>query len=83
MIATAVKMKNTLILFGTGDSHMCHYAFRKLAILLGWVLFALVAYKTSQVELDFSEFDPFGELGIDRVSRLNLSYTIVLFDHQI
>ena len=79
MIATAVRMKKTLILCGTGDSHMCHYTFRKLAILLGWVLFALVAYKTSQVELDFSEFDPFGELGIDRVSQLNLSYMYYMY----
>ena len=46
----------------------CFFFSRKLGLLLGWVVFALVAYKTSQVELDFSEFDPFGELGIDRVS---------------
>ena len=28
----------------------------------------IVAYKASQVELDFTEFDPFAELEIDRVS---------------
>jgi len=31
------------------------------------MIFAYVAYKTSQVELDFTEFDPYSELGIDRV----------------
>jgi len=29
----------------------------------------LVAYKTSQVELDWKEFDPYFELEIDRVSN--------------
>lgn len=38
----------------------------KLSIVLGWVLFAYVAYKASKVELDFKEFDPYLELGIDR-----------------
>ena len=43
------------------------YACRKGGLLLGWVLFALVAYKVSTVELDFKEFDPYAELGIDKV----------------
>jgi translocation protein SEC63 len=38
----------------------------KLGLLFFWVLFFLVAYKVSQVELDWTEFDPYAELGIDR-----------------
>lgn len=40
---------------------------RKLGLIVVWLLFCLVAYKVSQVELDFKEFDPYAELGIDRV----------------
>ena len=46
----------------------------KLAILAAWVVLFLVAYKTSQVELDWKEFDPYHELGIDRVSAI--AYTL-------
>jgi len=38
----------------------------KVLILMAWVVLFLVAYKTSQVELDWKEFDPYQELGIDR-----------------
>jgi preprotein translocase subunit Sec63 len=47
---------------------MFFLVFRKLILIIGWIIFAYVAYKTSQVELDFTEFDPYAELGIDRVS---------------
>ncbi|KAI0226507.1 J domain-containing protein [Lamellibrachia satsuma] len=38
----------------------------KTGLLIGWALLAAVAYKASQVELDFAEFDPYSELKIDR-----------------
>jgi len=45
----------------------------KAALIIGWVIFAYVAYETSQVQIDFTEFDPYTELGIDRVwYRLHL-----------
>jgi len=40
---------------------------RKAVLIFGWVIFAYVAYETSQVQIDFTEFDPYTELGIDRV----------------
>jgi len=40
---------------------------RKVVLICGWMIFAYVAYKTSQVQIDFTEFDPYAELGIDRV----------------
>ena len=47
-----------------------------MGLLVGWALLALVAYKASQVELDFAEFDPYGELNIDRVSE-TLPFTLI------
>jgi len=44
------------------------FFYRKFIILSGWVFFVFVAYKASKVEIDFKEFDPYAELGIDRVS---------------
>ena len=41
--------------------------YRKIGLIVGWICFVIIAYKASQVELDFSEFDPYSELGIDRV----------------
>ena len=41
---------------------------RKAALIFGWMIFAYVAYQTSKVQIDFTEFDPYMELGIDRVS---------------
>lgn len=38
----------------------------KLVIIVFWIILFLVAYKTSQVELDWKEFDPYFELEIDR-----------------
>ncbi|KAK2154638.1 hypothetical protein LSH36_262g02034 [Paralvinella palmiformis] len=38
----------------------------KLVIIVFWIILCLVAYKTSQVELDWKEFDPYFELEIDR-----------------
>lgn len=41
---------------------------RKVGLLLGWLVFALLVYKVSKIQLDYVEYDPFGELEIDRVS---------------
>ena len=47
-----------------------YFIYRMIGIILGWVLFIFIAYKTSQVELDFKDFDPYAELEIDRVSSM-------------
>jgi len=46
---------------------VCFFAHRKAVLIFGWVIFAYVAYETSQVQIDFTEFDPYAELSIDRV----------------
>ncbi|BFZ09267.1 hypothetical protein BsWGS_12306 [Bradybaena similaris] len=33
---------------------------------VGWIVFILLAYKVSRIQLDYVEYDPFFELGIDR-----------------
>ncbi|KAK7107985.1 translocation protein SEC63 homolog [Littorina saxatilis] len=38
----------------------------KLILVIGWVIFFLLAYKVSMIQLDYVEYDPFGELEIDR-----------------
>ena len=50
---------------------------RKLLILLGWVFFVFVAYKASMVEIDFKEFDPYAELGIDRVCLKQIVFILI------
>lgn len=36
----------------------------KLAIVLGWVVFILLAYKISQFDYEMSNFDPYEILGV-------------------
>ena len=43
---------------------------RILLMFIGWGIFFAVAHKASKVEIDYTEFDPYQELGIDRVSFL-------------
>ncbi|KAK3097244.1 hypothetical protein FSP39_007997 [Pinctada imbricata] len=38
----------------------------KIALLLGWVIFIMLAYKVSKIQLDYVEYDPYVELGLDR-----------------
>ncbi|XP_074663025.1 translocation protein SEC63 homolog isoform X2 [Tubulanus polymorphus] len=38
----------------------------KIGLVIGWIVLVLLAYKVSQVEMDYVEYDPFIELGIDR-----------------
>lgn len=38
----------------------------KGALVVGWIIFFLLAYKVSMIQLDYVEYDPFLELEIDR-----------------
>ncbi|XP_025097112.1 translocation protein SEC63 homolog [Pomacea canaliculata] len=38
----------------------------KGALIIGWIIFFLLAYKVSRIQLDYVEYDPFSELEIDR-----------------
>lgn len=43
------------------------YAIR-IALTLGWVLFAFVAYKITQTDYEYANFDPYEILGVPLVS---------------
>ncbi len=47
-----------------------------MGIVLGWAIFVLVVYKASQVEIDYTEFDPYFELELDKVSTNIYNFTI-------
>jgi len=65
----AVKWLSVYVCFWCdADMKRCvWFMHRKAVLIFGWVIFAYVAYETSQVQIDFTEFDPYTELGIDRV----------------
>ncbi|XP_048767691.1 translocation protein SEC63 homolog [Ostrea edulis] len=37
----------------------------KAAFIIAWIIFALLAYKVSQIHIEYQEYDPYGELGLD------------------
>jgi len=39
--------------------------------VIGWVIFILLAYKVSKIQMDYVEYDPYLELEVDRVSWSN------------
>ena len=43
-----------------------HYYLRKILITIGWIVFFILAYKASQIEIEHKEYDPCVILGIDR-----------------
>lgn len=57
-----------LFLILAASSRVCGIFCRKIIIIIGWVIMIYVAYKTTQVEIDYTEFNPFAELEIDRVN---------------
>ncbi|KAL3881682.1 hypothetical protein ACJMK2_028087 [Sinanodonta woodiana] len=38
----------------------------KIGLIIGWVIFILLAYKVSKIQLEHVEYDPYAELEIDR-----------------
>ncbi|KAJ8315346.1 hypothetical protein KUTeg_007496 [Tegillarca granosa] len=38
----------------------------KIALFIGWIIFILLAYKVSKIQLEYVEYDPYAELEIDR-----------------
>lgn len=48
----------------------------RIALTLGWILFAFVAYKITQTDYEYANFDPYEILGVPLVSPLG---TILLY----
>lgn len=38
----------------------------KISLAIGWIIFILLAYKVSMIQLDYVEYDPFTELSVER-----------------
>lgn len=38
----------------------------KIVLVIGWIIFILLAYKVSQIQMDYVEYDPYLELQVDR-----------------
>ena len=54
-------------MIGANNPKMFFFSFfhRKLAIILGWVLFFYVAYKTTQYDYEYANFDPYEILQVE------------------
>lgn len=37
----------------------------KIVFIIAWIIFALLAYKVSQIHIEYQEYDPYAELGLD------------------
>ncbi|XP_061192090.1 translocation protein SEC63 homolog [Saccostrea echinata] len=37
----------------------------KVVFIIAWIIFALLAYKVSQIHIEYQEYDPYAELGLD------------------
>ena len=46
-----------------------NYFFSKLLIISGWVILILLAYKVSQFDYEYANFDPYEILGVPLVSN--------------
>ena len=55
-----------------------NYVDRKGVLVIGWIIFFVLAYKVSMIQLDYVEYDPFLELEIDRVSKLKQIFLAAL-----
>lgn len=45
------------------------YCFRKAALLVGWAVFLLLAYKVSKLDREYQEYNPYEILNLDPVSK--------------
>lgn len=63
------------------------FVFRRVALVIGWIVFLFLAYRVSLIEIEHKEYDPFAVLNVDRVSRLirvtNVNISIWTFSGSI
>lgn len=46
---------------------LCVAVFRKAALLFGWAVFLLLAYKVSKLDREYQEYNPYEVLNLDPV----------------
>lgn len=49
-------------------SCLCVDIFRKAALLFGWAVFLLLAYKVSKLDREYQEYNPYEVLNLDPVN---------------
>lgn len=49
-------------------SCLCANPFRKAALLFGWAVFLLLAYKVSKLDREYQEYNPYEVLNLDPVN---------------
>lgn len=49
-------------------SCFCADIFRKAALLFGWLVFLLLAYKVSKLDREYQEYNPYEVLSLDPVN---------------
>lgn len=49
-------------------SCLCVAIFRKAALLFGWAVFLLLAYKVSKLDREYQEYNPYEVLNLDPVN---------------
>ncbi len=49
-------------------SCLCVAVFRKAALLFGWAVFLLLAYKVSKLDREYQEYNPYEVLNLDPVN---------------
>lgn len=47
---------------------LCFPLFRKAALLFGWAVFLLLAYKVSKLDREYQEYNPYEVLNLDPVN---------------
>lgn len=47
---------------------LCFPIFRKAALLFGWAVFLLLAYKVSKLDREYQEYNPYEVLNLDPVN---------------
>lgn len=53
---------------GICNFFFCLLIFRKAALLFGWAVFLLLAYKVSKLDREYQEYNPYEVLNLDPVS---------------
>jgi preprotein translocase subunit Sec63 len=51
----------------TTTNHSYIVLSRKLGLMLAWIIFLVLAYRVSLIEIEHKEYDPFAVLNVDRV----------------
>lgn len=64
-------------------SCLCANPFRKAALLFGWAVFLLLAYKVSKLDREYQEYNPYEVLNLDPVNLCFAQSVKIVNEHKI